>query len=112
MTVKIICEECGGNYIVKKCRLSDGDKYLCYNCAVERQRQKERENNRKRSGAYKSVTELKKQHGSLCQICGKVGKVYGHHVAHVKNGGKNTPDNLILLCHECHKKQHSGGTRR
>jgi len=45
-----------------------------------------------------------------CQICKKqVGKLPNevHHIAWKSNGGSDRPDNLILLCSECHIKVHN-----
>jgi hypothetical protein len=43
-----------------------------------------------------------------CQMCKiKSGKLNVHHVIWQKNGGSNTPENLITLCEKCHQKAHS-----
>lgn len=43
-----------------------------------------------------------------CQICRiKSGKLNIHHVIWRKDGGSNTPENLITLCEKCHQKAHS-----
>jgi len=46
-----------------------------------------------------------------CQICNKnVGNIRNevHHIIPKSKGGSNRPDNLILLCPDCHKKVHTG----
>jgi len=46
-----------------------------------------------------------------CQICKKkIANIRNevHHIKFRSNGGSNRPDNLILLCQECHKKVHTG----
>jgi 5-methylcytosine-specific restriction protein A len=56
-----------------------------------------------------------------CQICGEVKAVINengitiptddgleiHHIKRVCDGGKDNPENLICLCHDCHKAIHS-----
>lgn len=57
-----------------------------------------------------------------CQICGELHVMYSefdlplpttdgqldvHHKVRVCDGGDDSPDNLITLCRECHKKLHS-----
>jgi 5-methylcytosine-specific restriction endonuclease McrA len=34
-------------------------------------------------------------------------KLHAHHIKPIKDGGYNTLDNLITLCEDCHKKEHS-----
>jgi 5-methylcytosine-specific restriction endonuclease McrA len=34
-------------------------------------------------------------------------KLHVHHIIPIKMGGNNTLDNLITLCEDCHKKEHS-----
>lgn len=49
--------------------------------------------------------------GNVCQQCnGKSGdkKLEVHHIAHKKDGGSDRPNNLICLCHICHKEYHQG----
>ena len=44
-----------------------------------------------------------------CQKCKtKKGKLHVHHVVFKSNGGTNSPDNLIVLCSDCHDKLHKG----
>jgi len=40
-----------------------------------------------------------------CQLCGGPGE-HVHHKIQLQDGGTNRPDNLITLCHECHKAIH------
>lgn len=35
-----------------------------------------------------------------------------HHIRQIKNGGDNTPANLITLCGRCHKQEHSAVANR
>ena len=36
-----------------------------------------------------------------------VTNLHAHHIKRIADGGDNTLDNLITLCEECHKKEHS-----
>lgn len=51
--------------------------------------------------------------GNKCAICGKTVKeakknMEVHHIQTRSDGGSNRPDNLVCLCHDCHKKLHAG----
>lgn len=35
-----------------------------------------------------------------------ISKLQIHHIIKVRNGGTNSKDNLILLCHQCHIMRH------
>jgi len=44
-----------------------------------------------------------------CENCPSRKSLEVHHIKKVRDGGKDTPNNLIVLCHECHKdKAHRG----
>lgn len=47
------------------------------------------------------------QRQPYCGICGKTGKIDLHHVKPRSQGGKDTDDNLVALCRECHMRHHS-----
>ncbi|NLC20158.1 MAG: HNH endonuclease [Clostridiales bacterium] len=44
----------------------------------------------------------------ICQICGRINKPEGHHVIDYQYGGNATTDNIVTLCHKCHKEVHRG----
>lgn len=44
----------------------------------------------------------------ICQICGSQHKPEGHHVIDYQYGGNATTDNIVTLCHDCHKEVHRG----
>lgn len=44
-----------------------------------------------------------------CQICGSHDGPEGHHIIDYQFGGAADVDNIITLCHRCHKKVHRGG---
>lgn len=44
-----------------------------------------------------------------CKMCNKSGvKLEAHHIVFRSDGGKDTLNNLITLCHSCHSKVHAG----
>ena len=46
--------------------------------------------------------QLKRQR--ICQLCNKRFDILEiHHIKPISQGGTNTKDNLICLCHDCHK---------
>ena len=47
-----------------------------------------------------------------CQICGYWGALTDHHIKSFASGGNNEPDNLITVCHHCHRKIHNGKISR
>ena len=50
--------------------------------------------------------------GQKCRSCGKsakdVARLEVHHVRRRTDGGSDTPDNVVTLCHECHEAHHQG----
>lgn len=50
--------------------------------------------------------------GYKCRVCGKSSKkdtsvrLEVHHVRRRADGGSDTPDNVVTLCHECHEAHH------
>jgi 5-methylcytosine-specific restriction endonuclease McrA len=42
-----------------------------------------------------------------CRLCGGGDSLQVHHITYRSQGGKDTLDNLILLCLYCHQKVHS-----
>ena len=42
-----------------------------------------------------------------CRLCGSTSLLQAHHIIYRSQGGKDTLDNLILLCLYCHEKVHS-----
>jgi len=62
-----------------------------------------------RNEFQRAKRELFKRDGKTCRFCGKAGRVYAHHLDN--SGGKvdanNDPNNLIVLCHDCHRAIHN-----
>ena len=50
--------------------------------------------------------KIRDQH--TCQICGSTDHTEGHHIIDFSYGGAADTDNIITLCHECHKSVHDG----
>lgn len=43
----------------------------------------------------------------FCPVCGKTGKLDGHHVVHRSQGGEDGP--IIYICRSCHAQHHDVG---
>lgn len=44
----------------------------------------------------------------ICQICGAIIGLEGHHLIDYQFGGAANKENIITLCQECHRKAHNG----
>lgn len=42
--------------------------------------------------------------GGRCQVCGSTQDLEKHHIIPLEKGGPDVPQNLIVLCRECHVK--------
>lgn len=40
--------------------------------------------------------------GDKCALCSSTEKLEAHHIVSQRQGGKDTPDNVLTLCHTCH----------
>lgn len=49
-----------------------------------------------------------KRDGEQCSKCGSRGHLHLHHIKPLSKGGSNKIENLILLCENCHSKEHGG----
>jgi 5-methylcytosine-specific restriction endonuclease McrA len=62
-----------------------------------------------KKGFYNIKAYILHRDGYQCQKCKtKKGKLHIHHIVFRSNGGTNSPENLIVLCHTCHDKVHNG----
>lgn len=44
-----------------------------------------------------------------CQVCGSTDRPEGHHIfEYASDSGASASDNIITLCHGCHRKAHEG----
>lgn len=44
----------------------------------------------------------------ICQACGSLDQVEGHHIINYQFRGEASIDNIITLCQKCHKQVHRG----
>ena len=51
---------------------------------------------------------VKARDGYRCRSCGSNKHLEVHHLVQRKDGGSNRPDNLVTLCHDCHRMWHEG----
>ena len=51
---------------------------------------------------------VKARDGFRCRSCGSRDHLEVHHIRQRKDGGSDSPDNLITLCHGCHMAWHDG----
>ncbi len=60
-------------------------------------------------GFYNVKAYVLHRDGYQCQKCKtRKGKLHVHHVVFRSNGGTDSPENLIVLCSDCHEKLHNG----
>lgn len=63
----------------------------------------------KRSSAHTRAQKNGKiRDGHTCQACGSKNNVEGHHIIDYQFSGAAAADNIISLCHDCHKSVHNG----
>ena len=51
---------------------------------------------------------VKARDGFRCRSCGSGDHLEVHHIRQRKDGGSDRPDNLVTLCHGCHRAWHEG----
>ncbi len=63
----------------------------------------------KRSATHTKAQKVGKVRDDYtCQVCGATKDVEGHHILDHQFLGAATVDNIVSLCHECHKEVHKG----
>jgi hypothetical protein len=57
--------------------------------------------------AYRAACHLvNSRDGYRCRVCNCSGVMHHHHVIYRSRGGRDTVDNLCLLCASCHDEEH------
>lgn len=103
MRFKYVCTVCGSNEKYTDYRLKR--EYICSSC----RRKLRKEYDRERNEAKSKKNRLIRERGSRCEICGVEPEIVDiHHKTPLAAGGTGDDENLILLCEDCHKKQHKG----
>lgn len=66
-------------------------------------------------GAYRSsysrhdwAQGVKDRDGWRCVVCGSCERLQADHLLPLALGGRDTPENGITLCHDCHVAKHRG----
>jgi len=63
----------------------------------------------KRSSAHIKAQKMGKIRDVFtCQACGCKHKIEGHHIVDHSFSGSSAVENIISLCHSCHRAVHSG----
>ncbi len=63
----------------------------------------------KRDSSHNKVQRLGKERDRFtCQVCGSTVAPEGHHIIDYQYGGNANVDNIVTLCHNCHKQVHRG----
>lgn len=60
------------------------------------------------SAHYDAQKRGKERDLYTCQICGSTDQVEGHHIINYQFGGAADANNIVTLCHRCHKQVHRG----
>lgn len=112
------CKRCGKEFIGEH---GNPNEYCSVKCFAQDNKKKGEDNYfwsggeknwKKEKYLYSSSkwSEIRKkiiERDGCCQICGSEDNLIVHHKVRYKNGGKNTPENLITLCQKHHSKLHS-----
>jgi len=54
-----------------------------------------------------AVESAKQRSRCLCEKCGSKTKTEPHHIRYCKWGEFDPPENLLMLCRECHTNEHT-----
>jgi len=64
---------------------------------------------KKRDSSHNKVQRVGKIRDiNICQACGSILLPEGHHIIDYQYGGNANINNIITLCHSCHKQVHRG----
>lgn len=104
--IEMPCGVCGKLVKRKKSEISaskSGQVFCSTSCSASRQKGKDNGNYKNGTGSYRRAVEIKK-----CYFCDySEPKVL---IVHHKDGNRknNEPDNLVVLCRNCHREVHLG----
>ena len=100
MRLKGQCKRCGN-------KINGSGKKYCLSCRRIVEMERENVDRKNRGFSFQKIKKhIVSETGSVCSKCGSLEKIEAHHINPIKNGGDNSRENLILLCHDCHKKEH------
>lgn len=89
--------------------------FCTYDCFKRKERQRPREQLSSRQIPQSLRKQVKKRDHNRCKVCHvedhRRGRLCLHHIVYRSEGGENTLENLITLCHECHLEVHSDKKR-
>lgn len=54
----------------------------------------------------KIKTDLFFLRGKRCEVCGSYKQIQVHHLTYENFGGNEEPNDLVILCSDCHQKEH------
>jgi len=96
---------------------------VCHECRLKQRKQNyqtNKEAHKKRNDDNKYYRSMAWQKLRLhiinrdyhqCCICTSSNRLAVHHIVPRKQGGEDTPSNLITLCHQCHNAVENGNSR-
>jgi len=60
---------------------------------------------------YKNKRAFQIEREAICSLCGSEENLKIHHIIPFTDFGSHSSENLVVLCHECHKAVHRGEKR-
>lgn len=100
-----ICDGCGRDSGFYRLHCIIDGRYLCHQCFKKRQEEKVP----LRREALKIGRKMRREKGRICQGCRREIALKAldlHHKTPLSLGGTNDPENLTLLCKDCHAEAH------
>lgn len=95
-----VCAEPGCPELTKSTRCPTHEK--------RRRHQRIREGGRARGNTPAVIAATRRRYGNQCARCPATKGLKVHHRVRVADGGTDDPENLELLCHSCHEREHHG----
>lgn len=80
----------------------------CRACQRRKERERDQRKNAKRPAyaRYELPRQVKLRDGYRCVTCGSAERLEAHHIVPVSAGGEHTLENMVTLCHHCHREHH------